>query len=103
MADIAVKGKLERRSGQPHLKAGAVPVERGDEIGEADGGIDRLVVPRETPGGSEAARDRRPGQRQLDIVERLDDLVGLVAQDDRAVLDPDLGERRGPSGAGLEM
>src|SRR5438128_4005487 len=73
------------------------------EIGETNGGVDRLVMPGEASGGGEAARDRRPGKRQLHVVERLDDLVGLVAQDNGAVLDPDLRERGGPAGAGFEV
>src|SRR5258708_7562309 len=79
---------LERRPGKPDVEAGPVAVQRGNEVGKADGGVDRLVMPGEASGGGEAPRDRRPGQRHFHVRERLDDLVRLVAQDDGAVLDP---------------
>ena len=92
MADVAVERNLERCSCKPDLEAGPVAVQGGDEVGKADGGVDRLVMPGEASGRGEAARDRRPGERHFHVRERLDDLVRLVAQDDGAVLDPDLRE-----------
>ncbi len=103
MAEIAVECEFERRAGEAHLEPGSVALQSGDEIGEADGGVDRLVMPGEAAGGGEAPRDRRPSERQFHVRERLDDLVRLVAQDDGAVLDADFGKRRRPAGAGLEV
>src|SRR4029078_5946288 len=62
MADIAVERELERRAGEADLKAGSVAVQRGHEVGEADGGVDRLVMPGEASGCREAPRDRWPGE-----------------------------------------
>jgi hypothetical protein len=89
--------------GEADLEAGSVAVQRGYEVGEADGGVDRLVMPGEASGCGEAARDRWPGERHFHVRKRLDDLVGLVAQDDGAVLDSDLRERRRPAGLGLRL
>ena len=75
VADIAVEGELERRAGEPQLQAGAVAAQRGEEIGEAERRVERLVVPDEAAGRAEALRDRRPGERELDVRQRLDDLA----------------------------
>src|SRR6185312_4328218 len=103
MADVAVERKLERRAGEADLKAGSVAIQRGHEVGEADGGVDRLIMPGEASGCREAARDRWPGERHFHVRKRLDDLGGLVAQDDCAVFDSDLRERGCPAGTGLEI
>ena len=102
MAQIAVEGELERGAGEADLEPGPIAPQRGGEIGEADGGVEHLVVPGEVPGAGEALRDRGPGERELDVGERLDDLAGLVAQDEGAVLDPNLRERAGALVARLE-
>src|SRR5262249_51827247 len=102
MADIAVIGELYERAREAELEPRALTGERGDEIGEAERCVDRLIMPTEAAGGREALRDRWPGQRELDISERFDDLAGVVAHDHGAVRDSDLGERLHPVGAWLQ-
>ena len=103
VADVAVECKLERCASEADLETGSVAVQSGNEVGEADGSIDRLVVPGEAAGGGETPRDRGPGKRHFHVRERLDDPMSLVAQDDGAVLNSDLRKRRCPPGAGLEV
>ena len=65
VADIAVECELERRAGEPDLEPGPVALQRGDEIGEAEGGVDRLVVPGEAAGGGEAASRSRARRARI--------------------------------------
>ncbi len=55
----------------------------------------------ELPGRGKGARDRGPGQRQVDIVERIGQLMAGILVIEHAVLDPDFGERHLVVGAGL--
>src|SRR5262249_57026604 len=54
MADVAVECDLERCTGEPDLEARSVSLQRGNEIGETDRGVDWLVVPRQSTGGGQA-------------------------------------------------
>ena len=103
MADVAVEREFKRRPGETEFDAGSLAQQRGGEVGQADGGVDRLVMPREAAGGGEASGDRWPGEGHFYIRDRLQDLVGLIAQDDGAVGDPDLRERCWPVRAGFEI
>src|SRR5262249_13398968 len=42
VADVAVECELERRAGETDLDAGSVALQRGNEVGETDRGVDRL-------------------------------------------------------------
>ena len=77
-APVAFEGELERGAGEANLQARAVAGERGGEIRQRDRAVDRLVMPDEVAGGGEALGDRRPGQRQFDIAERLGDAARRV-------------------------
>ncbi len=101
VGDGAVEGQFQRRAGQPRLQAGAVARQRRDEIAGADRAVDALAAPVELPGGGKGARDRRPGQRQVDVAELFGDVVGGVLIGEHAVLDPDFRERHLVLGAGL--
>src|SRR6266516_1245251 len=103
VADVAIECEAERCSGQPDLKAGSLALQRGSKIGEADRGVDRLVMPRESAGGGEASGDRGPSKGHFQVRDRLHDFVGLIAQDDSPVGDPDLGKRRRPCGPRFEV
>ena len=100
-ADRAVEGGLQRLAGEAQLQAGAVAGKRRREIAERDGGVERLAMPDEAAGGAEALGDRRPGQREVDVVERLGELVGVVAHHHGAVVDAHFGERRRPCAFGF--
>jgi hypothetical protein len=71
----------------------------GDEVAQAESPLDHLVMPHEAPGRREGLGDRRPGEREFHMGQRLGDLPHIVAQDHLAVVDPDLGEGRHPIGA----
>ena len=57
-----------------------------------DAAVDALAAPVELAGCGKGARDRRPGQRQVDIAELFGDAVGAVLVIQLAVLDPDFRE-----------
>ena len=75
------------------------PASAAGEIGERDARVHRFVMPGEAAGGAEALGDRRPGQRKIHAVQRLDGLAGL-AQHHGAAVDAYLGERRDAGRAG---
>ena len=91
-ADRAFEGALDRRAGEPKLDAAAVAGERSGEIGEREARVHRLAVPDEVAGGAEALGDRRPGERQLDVLQRFAELVRGVAQHHHAAGDAHFGE-----------
>ena len=78
LATVPSKASFERRAGKPRLQAGAVARQQRDEIAGADRAVDALAAPVELSGCGKGTRDRRPGQRQVDVVERLGDVVGRV-------------------------
>ncbi len=94
---IAVEGELERRAGEPDLEAGAVAASaRRRNRSKLMRGVDRLAVPGEAAGGGEALGDRRPGQREFDVGERLDDARAASSRTTMVPsLDADFRERRG--------
>src|SRR5262249_37035900 len=102
VADIAVEGEIEWRAVEAHLEAGSIAAQRSGEIREADAGGHPLIAPGEAAGGREAARYGWPGERELHSRESLAVRIRLIAQDDRAVLDADLGERSVASGRMFE-
>src|SRR4029450_2650786 len=51
MADVAVEREFKRRPGETEFEAGSLAQQRGGEVGQADAGVDRLVMPREASGG----------------------------------------------------
>ena len=67
--------------------------ERAATKSRRDRAVDALAAPVELPGRGEGARDRGPGQRQVDVLEVLGGVGGGVLVIQHAVLDPDLGER----------
>ena len=96
VGDGAVEGELQRRAGEPRLQAGALAGQRGDEVADADAAVDALAAPVELPGRGEGARDRRPGQRQVDIAERL--RTRDWRRPDRSARRPGCGFRRTTAG-----
>src|SRR5205823_14828882 len=62
-ADVTVEADPEWLAAQPDLEPGALAVERGGKIIEAEAQVHRLVPPDELPGCDEALGDRRPSQR----------------------------------------
>ena len=70
------------------------PVQRRQKIAEREARFDRFVMPYETAIGAETARDRGPRKLKFHAVEPFGDiLTGLLSvDDDRAVVDADLGE-----------
>src|SRR6266567_3760437 len=74
------------------LQPGPLARQRRDEIAGADRAVDTLAAPVELPGRGKGTRDRRPGQRKVDIAERLGDVIGGIFIAEHAVLDPDFGE-----------
>ena len=65
-------GALDSRALRPERS----PDKCRDEIADADAAVDALAAPVELPGRGKGTRDRRPGQRQVDIVERLGQVIG---------------------------
>src|SRR5256885_14895290 len=91
-SDLAVERQFQGRAGEPRLQAGAVARQGGDEVADADRAVDALAAPVELPGRGEGTRDRWPGQRKVDIAERLGGVIGGIFVSEHAVLDPDFGE-----------
>ena len=79
-----------------------VAAERRQKIAQRQARIDRLVMPHETAVGAEAARDRRPGDLKLDVIEPLDVALVGIADHDHAVVDADLRKRRRASRIGRQ-
>ena len=67
---------------------------RGESIETSVVITDFLAAPGEPAGRAEAARDRRPGERQVDVAQLLHRAAAGVADRDRAMVDADLVERR---------
>ena len=40
---MAVEGELERRAGEPHLQAGAIARQRGEQVGRIGARVERLA------------------------------------------------------------
>ena len=71
LADMAVEGELERGAREPHLQAGAVARQRGEQVGRIGAGVERRLAPDEPAARAETARDRRPGERQFHVGQLL--------------------------------
>jgi len=80
VADVAVECELERRAGETDLEAGSVALQRGNEVGETDRGVDRLVMPCEAAGGGKASGDRRPGEFELWSALKMIAMVGRTSE-----------------------
>src|SRR5205823_9630622 len=64
-----------------------------DEVADADRTIDSLAAPVELSRRGKGTRDRRPGQRKIDIVKRFGDAIGHVFVCEHAILDSYFGKR----------
>ena len=78
VAGGAVEREFHRRAGKPQLDAGALAGQRRQEIAQREARFDRLVVPDEAAIGAEAARDRRPGELEVDAVEPVDEFLPRI-------------------------
>ena len=65
-SNASFSGALASRAFRPERS----PDKRGDEVAGADRAVDALAAPVELPGRGKGTRDRRPGQRKVDVVER---------------------------------
>src|SRR6185437_2392063 len=87
VGDGAVEGEFQGRARQPGFQAGAVARQGGDKVADADGRVDALAAPVEFAGRGERARDRGPGEREVEIFEPLGRMTDVVLIGDDAVLD----------------
>jgi hypothetical protein len=90
---LAQSAELQGRRDQPRLQARAVARKHGDEVAGGDRAVDALAAEIELSGRREGARDRRPGQREVDVAELFLKAVGGVLVFQHAVLNPDFGKR----------
>ena len=69
----------------------------------ADAAVDAFAAPVELPGRGKGTRDRRPGERKVDIPERFGQMIAGILVSQHAVLDPDFRERHLVVGAGFHV
>ena len=96
VADGAVERRLERTGIGAEFESRIVARERRRKIRDAEARVDGLVVPDEMAGGGEAFCDRRPGERQLDALQRFVDVAAGIADRHDAVIDADFRKRQHP-------